>query len=307
MRSGTPKHLSLVMALTCPLLVAHDASSCGGQLRVFGVYASDLDDLRGLPRAARSARLHEMGVTRDDWLPDFRKAVQRYVAMCDGLEERDSSVLMRAIYGAMLVELLGEPDAADDLRRMAGVRDPVGGSLTYSALLALDALGTEQAFLLSMLDHPHPETVQVAILTLGVHDDAAIARTIERVGQTRQSDPQVGEAISFIKFYQDNLAQYSKLSVLDEKIRFVEQRLSSAYVALFDGTSWWDPYTGGDPLARWAMARWADFSREAASRVAAAIQRVRYHENAEIAAGYRQFLTNLADPEVKKHLPADGK
>jgi hypothetical protein len=251
--------------------------------------------------------MRALGLRSEVWVPELRRLGEQYVRMSDGAEKGDPDVPLRVLYCTLLVELTGERDAAEVLRRVASVPHPANSIVTYGALLALDALGTEQSFLLSMLDHPEPEIIQFAILTIGVHDDRATALAIDRAAQTHRSDPQVGEALSIIRFYRDNLAQYATIGALDEKIRFVEQRLSGAYVSIFGGTNWWDRHTGGDPLARWAVARWVEFSRQDPQRVAAVIQSADYHSSEDVTAGYRQFLTRLADPGIRRFLPEPGK
>jgi len=275
--------------------IAHQADAVHAcDLRVFGkLDPCRLDEVRGAAADDRVARLAALGLTRDDWLPRFIQSADRYARTQAHVRKQDRKMIVQITFGTALAELTREGDAVPALKRL--VEAPgVSESVVYSALLALDTLQTPDEWMLSQMNHPNAEIARLAVLAVGTGDEPAVQKQLDTLRAQRGGESAISAALQFIDMYRHDVAGYTELTDVSDKLNYVETRLRRAFNPVNGITQTWDPHTAGHPVSRWALKVWRALGQSHPQEVATYVEHIRNAQMKPVATAYRYFLLQSA-------------
>ncbi len=296
------KHIATLLALGSTIPFAFANASPGGSQLLFEdkLDIRQIDELRATPIADRAARLQSFGLSRDDWYAHFEKAAAEFVSLAGTESPPPAKALLDLRGGLMLVSLLRDKGATGTLEGIVGAPGAMWGeSFVYLALIGMNELRTDDAFVTACLDHRDPRLGRLAILASSLRSDGFIVAELERVRTARGGEAPISEAFQFVSLLRHDQGAYGDQETLAAKIDFIASRVGQGFDMVDGSTSHWDPYSAGSPLVRWALEEWSALSRESPDQVAAYIQNADSYPSAALNGRYQAYLARNASAAVQ--------
>lgn len=271
------------------------------------VSAETLDQLRGTPPEARAAYLSAAGLSRDDWYPRFERAAGDVLTYTQGGARAAPGTFGELHAGMILVSLLCEKQAAPTLKRIVqSIRAVEGEAIVYQALITLNELATEDAFLIARIGDPDPHMAKLAILAAALRSDEAIVAELELVLKTRIDEAPIQSAFNFVKFLREGIAHCNELSTPEDRLHFVGQQVARGHNPISGVPAHGDLHSAGGPLTRWAFERWRELASQFPDQTLAFIRNQSPYETVDLNDSYRRYLARHGSAAVLARL-GDGK